>query len=29
VRLEPGFHSSSLLTVTCAPYLLGTARAAG
>jgi len=25
--LERGFHSSSLLTVTCAPYLLGTARA--
>jgi ubiquinone/menaquinone biosynthesis C-methylase UbiE len=26
VRLERGFHSSSLLTITCAPYILGTAR---
>lgn len=28
VMLERGFHSSSLLTVTSAPYILGTARAA-
>ena len=27
VRLERGFHSSSLLTVTSAPYVLGVARA--
>jgi SAM-dependent methyltransferase len=26
VELERGFHSSSLLTITAAPYLLGTAR---
>jgi len=26
VELERGFHSSSLLTVTSAPYILGTAR---
>jgi SAM-dependent methyltransferase len=26
VRLEHGFHSSSLLTVPCAPYVLGVAR---
>lgn len=26
VRLERGFHSSSLLTITSAPYILGTAR---
>lgn len=26
VELEHGFHSSSILTVTCAPYILGTAR---
>lgn len=29
VTFERGFHSSSLLTVTSAPYLLGTARAPG
>jgi SAM-dependent methyltransferase len=27
VTLERGFHSSSLLTITSAPYILGTARA--
>jgi ubiquinone/menaquinone biosynthesis C-methylase UbiE len=26
VRLEHGFHSSSLLTIPCAPYVLGVAR---
>ena len=26
VRLERGFHSSSLITITSAPYILGTAR---
>jgi hypothetical protein len=26
VELERGFHSSSLLTITSAPYILGTAR---
>jgi ubiquinone/menaquinone biosynthesis C-methylase UbiE len=26
VRLERGFHSSSVLTITSAPYILGTAR---
>ena len=26
VTLERGFHSSSLLTITSAPYILGTAR---
>jgi SAM-dependent methyltransferase len=26
VRLEHGFHSSSLLTLPCAPYVLGVAR---
>jgi ubiquinone/menaquinone biosynthesis C-methylase UbiE len=26
VALERGFHSSSLLTITSAPYVLGTAR---
>jgi SAM-dependent methyltransferase len=26
VRLERGFHSSSLLTITSAPYVIGTAR---
>ena len=26
VRFERGFHSSSLLTITSAPYILGTAR---
>ena len=26
VRLEQGFHSSSLLTITSAPYILGAAR---
>jgi SAM-dependent methyltransferase len=25
-RVEHGFHSSSLLTITCAPYVLGVAR---
>jgi SAM-dependent methyltransferase len=29
VTLERGFHSSSLLTITSAPYILGAARAAG
>jgi ubiquinone/menaquinone biosynthesis C-methylase UbiE len=26
VELERGFHSSSLLTITSAPYIIGTAR---
>lgn len=26
VTLEPGFHSSSILTITSAPYVLGSAR---
>jgi hypothetical protein len=26
VTLERGFHSSSILTITSAPYILGTAR---
>ena len=26
VRFERGFHSSSLITITSAPYILGTAR---
>jgi ubiquinone/menaquinone biosynthesis C-methylase UbiE len=26
VELARGFHSSSILTITCAPYILGTAR---